>query len=181
MFRFAVGITLIEMALTTTAALFLAATLESELFLEPGEAVALGLPVESHSTAHVRRFDALFSYDTSIAGGDVRVWVSVRPEPAQADYTLRRLRESVAVGAGAEGSGFGDEDGDDERCYVSRVRSRGSVRSEVVRSRPQALLIVRVWQAWESDSDWAEAAARCERRARVVSERMAEKLRWRDP
>ena len=179
MLRFAIGVTFVELALTTTAAMFLASTIENELFFEPGDVAALGLPVESHSTSYVRRFDALFSYDTTVTSGTVRLWISVRPEPTAADYTLRRLRESSAAAAGGPGSIFVDEDGSEERGYLSRVRGRGSVRAEVVRVRPDALLIVRVGQSWESDAGSEEAAARCERRARLVAARMAEKLRWR--
>lgn len=181
MVRFAVGVTLVELALTTAAALFLAATVENELFLEPADVAALGLPVESHSTSHVRRFEALYSYDSRVSAGAVQIWASVRPKPTTADYPLRRLRESGAAASAAGGSMFRDEDAPGEQGYLSRVRSPGSVRSEIARSRSEALLIVRVWQPLEPGAPAEEAAARCERRARVLAERMAEKLRWRAP
>ncbi|HYE98809.1 MAG TPA: hypothetical protein VEJ18_07860, partial [Planctomycetota bacterium] len=123
----------------------------------------------------------LFSYDTAVTSGPVRMWISVRPKPSEADYPVRRLRERGWAGSAGTGSIFVDEDGPGERGYASRIRSVGSVRSEVVRSRPEALLIVRVWESRASDAGWEEAGARCERRARVVADRMAEKLRWRAP
>lgn len=182
MARFAVAVTLVELALTgLTAALF---TLESppDPFLTPDDLREFSLPFESHETARRLRFDALLGYDSNAVLLHPRqtLWVSLRVEQTAVDFQSRRRREeSWAARPGQiSTTAVVAEPGADGEGYAVRQRSPSGARCELVRFKGDRMLVVRISKAEPLEKTPEEEVAACERRARLIQARMLQKTDW---
>lgn len=181
MTRFAVAVTLVELALTgLTAALF---TLESppDPYLSPEDLRAFDLPFENHETARRLRFEALLGYDSNVVLLRPRqtAWVSLRVDQLEVDYLTRRGREEAWASRPGRASRttVATDAGSDHPGYAVRQRGPSGARCELVRFKGDRMLIVRVSRNEPLEEPEEELAA-CERRARLLQARMLQKTGW---
>lgn len=180
MWRFASAITVLEILLTVFTATLFSADYEAEAFLTPEDLALVNMPFEELTTKRQTRLEALFGYDSNMILARPRqtAWVSVRVDQVEVDFDARRRREENWATKSAAGAWtILDDPGHDDVGYTVRHRTATSVRSELVRLRGGRMLIVKV-----SSSELVgvpdEELAGCERRSRILQERMLEKLRW---
>lgn len=182
MWRFATAITILEIALTAFTATLFTIDGEPDPYLTPDDLREINIPFDSHKTARQTRFEALLGYDTQAAlvRPSQTLWLSLRVDQSQVDFDARRRREeNWAQKADFGKSSILDDPGHDDAGYTVRHRTATGARCELVRFRNGRMLVVKVSRPELSGSVDEELAA-CERRARIVQERMFEKLRWWD-
>ena len=180
MWRFAATITLLEILLTVIAASLFTIDREPDPFMTEDDLTTVNLPFEGHRVQRQNRFDALLGYDThaTLLRPSQSLWVSVRVDQSRVDFDSRRRREeSWATKASFGESSILDDPGHDDVGYTVRHRSAKGARCELVRFRGGRMLVVKVSIGQMAAAPEEELAA-CERRARIVQERMFEKLRW---
>jgi hypothetical protein len=108
------------------------------------------------------------------------VWVSVRVNASKLDLDMRRRREDSWGSKPSSGEvTIIDDSLTDEPGYALRQRSPSSVRSELVHHRGDRMLIVQVRRKGDFGPFAGKEASMCERRARFIFGRMADKLGWR--
>jgi len=180
MWRFAAAVTLLEIVLTAFTATLFTFDPEPESYLAAEDLTQIGLPFEGHKTQRQTRFEALLGYDSTATLLRPRqtLWVSVRVDQSEVDFQSRRRREeNWATKASFGTSAVLDDPGRDGAGYLVRHRSATGVRCELVRFRGGRMLLVKVSRG-ELVGSPDEELAGCERRARVIQERMLRKLRW---
>jgi hypothetical protein len=180
--RFALAVTVVEIALTFAASVWIAFAETGEPFLTEADFETLGIPVEKYSTARRTRFDSPYSYDTQAVVKDrgPAITVSVRILTPRAEYDSRlsgerwpRLRE------GDEAPTLTDESLPGEPGYAVRQRSANGVRAEGVRLHGSDMLIVRAIRMNLPDSHPGYQVTRCERLVRILEQYMMVRLGWR--
>ena len=180
MWRFAAAITLLEILLTAFAASLFTVDAEPDPYMTPDDLREVNLPFDSHRTQRQNRFEALLGYDThaTLTRPNQSLWVSVRVDQTRVDFDARRRREeNWATKASFGKSTVSDDPIYDDVGYSVRHRTQTSARCELARFRGGRMLVVKVSRSELAGSADEELAA-CERRARIVQERMFEKLRW---
>ncbi|HEX7901451.1 MAG TPA: hypothetical protein VF950_27075 [Planctomycetota bacterium] len=180
MWRFAAAITILEIILTAFTATLFTIDGEPDPYLTPDDLREINLPFEGHRTARQNRFDALLGYETHATFLRPRqtLWLSVRVDQARVDFDSRRRREENWALKPAFGkSAILDDPGHDDAGYTVRHHTATGARCELVRFRNGRMLVVKVSSSERAGSADEEVAS-CERRARIVQERMFEKLRW---
>jgi hypothetical protein len=183
MVRFAVVLTLVELALTVAATLTISLIEPGEPYVTEADLRGLRLPFSSSSTRRTKSFDGRIFYDTSVELADPpqTLHVSIRAGSSDVDYDHRLNRERQNHQKPRHGTiVLIDEPMPGERGYALRQRGPDSVRAELVRLRGTDLLIVRVSRAQPYDTTPDQEVVRCERRARMVELFLLEKLRWRE-
>ncbi len=182
MVRFAVLMTLVELALTVGAVFAITLVEPGEPYLSEADLRGLRIPFASVTTSRAKRLGQVF-YDTRVKLKDPpqTLYVSLRTEHSGVDYDHRINRERRRDGDPRHGSlVVVEEPMPGERGYALRQRGPGSVRSEIVRLRGTDFLIVAVSRPTPPDLTPAQAVVGCERRARTVELYLLEKLRWRE-
>jgi len=180
MWRFAAAITVMEIILTVFTASLFTADYDADAFLTPEDLALVNMPFEELKTQRQTRLEALLGYDSNmiLVGPRQNAWVSVRVDQSRVDFDARRRREENWAAKAAAGSWTVlDDPGHDDVGYTVRHRSATSARSELVRFRGGRMLIAKVSRS-ELVGVPDEELAGCERRARILQERMLEKLRW---
>ena len=180
--RFALVVTLIELALTVGASVLVTYTGAPPAFATETDLNGLGIAFGEHSNRRWLHMNAP-CYDTraalqSPAGS---LFVSFRTESTDTDLDFRRARDEMIHDHPDRGEVvIINEPLPGERGYAVRHRSAKSVRFELVRLRKTELLIVRVTRDLPPDAMPSAELARCERQARQVQELLMFKMRWRD-
>ena len=180
MWRFAIAITALEIVLTVFTASLFTADYDADAFLTPDDLALVNMPFDELKTQRQTRLEALLGYDSNmiLARPRQNAWVSVRVSQAAVDFDARRRREENWAMKSAAGTWtILDDPGHDDVGYTVRHRTATSARSELVRFRGGRMLIVKVAKS-ELVGVPDEELAGCERRARILQERMLEKLRW---
>ena len=180
MWRFAAAITLLEILLTAFAASLFTADDGPAFYMTPDDLAEVNLPFEGHRVQRQIRFEALLGYDSqaTLLRPRQSLLVSVRVDQTRVDFDARRRREeNWSTKASFGKSSILEDPGHGDVGYTVRQRSATGARCELVRFQDGRMLVVKV-----SNGELAAAAdeelAACERRARIVQERMFEKLRW---
>lgn len=181
--RFAVVVTVLELALTAVASVLVTYTEPPPGFATEGDLKDLGLKFEQHEN---RRWTSVNApcYDTraKLLGPDATLYVSLRTDALKTDYEFRRSREEVMKDQPERGEiVIINEPIPGEVGYAVRHRGPKSVRFELVRLRRSEMLIVRVVRELPYDTLPSAELSRCERRARVIQEHLMAKMRWREP
>jgi hypothetical protein len=180
MWRFAATVTILMILLTAIAASLFSIDGDSDAFLTTDDLKLINMPFEEHKTQRQNRFEVLLGYDsnTTLLKPRMNAWVSVRVDQADIDFAARRRREeNWATKPGFGNSTICDDPGQDDAGYMVRHRNEKSARCELVRYRGGRMLVVKVSRNELVGTPEEELAA-CERRARIIQERMLEKLRW---
>ena len=180
MWRFAAAITLLEILLTAFAASLFTVDREPDPYMTADDLAEVNLPFEGHRAQRQNRFEALLGYDTHATLLRPRqiLWVSVRVDQTRDDFDARRRREENWATKPSFGkSAILDDPGHGDVGFTVRHRSAKGARCELVRFREGRMLVVKV-SISEMAASADEELAACERRARIVQERMFEKLRW---
>lgn len=181
--RFAVVVTVLELALTAVASVLVTYTEPPPAFATEGDLRDLGFKVDHHEN---RRWTSVNApcYDTraTLASPTASLYVSLRTEALKTDYDFRRSRENVTRNQPDRGEMvIINEPIPGEQGYAVRHRGAKSVRFELVRLRRSEMLIVRVVREKPFDMPESAELSRCERRARVIQEHLMVKMRWREP
>jgi hypothetical protein len=180
--RFAIVVTIIELALTAAASVLVTYTEAPPAFATENDLRGLGFTFEDHSN---RRWLHMNSprYDTTAAllPPPGSLFVSLRTDASQTDLDFRRSRDEVIHDHPERGEVvLINEPLPGELGYAVRHRSPKSVRFELVRLRNTDLFIVRVSRDLLPDALPGAELSRCERQARAVQELLMFKMRWRD-
>jgi hypothetical protein len=183
LFRFAVVVTVLELALTAVASVLVTYTEPPPGFATDSDLRDLGLKFEQHEN---RRWVSVSApcYDTraKLLSPDATLYISLRTDALKTDYDFRRSREEVMRDQPDRGEiVLINEPIPGEEGYAVRHRGNKSVRFELVRIRRSEMLIVRVVREMPYDSLPPAELSRCERRARVLQEHLMAKMRWREP
>ena len=182
LFRFAVTVTIIELALTGFVSMLVTYTDPPPGFVTDADLRSLGLPPQTHENRRWLNMDAP-CYDTKATLSDppAEVWVSLRTLRTAIDIEFRRSREVVNQTHPERGETvIIDEPMPGEKGYAVRHAGPKSTRFELVRLHGNDLLIVRVLRDPPYDAPPGAEMVRCERRARVIQELLMSRLRWRD-
>jgi len=182
LFRFAVAVTVLEVALTAVASILVTYTDPPPGFATEQDLASLGLP---HRDLKNTRWIPLKapSYETraTLTSPDAALYVSLQTDATETDFEFRRLREDGNRGHPERGETVViNEPMPGEKGYAVRHGGPKSSRFELVRLRGNDLLVVRVVREKPYDLVPAAELGRCERRARLVQEHLMVKLRWRD-
>lgn len=181
--RFAVIVTVLELALTAVASVLVTYTEPPPGFVTENDLRELGLKYEQHEN---RRWVTVNApcYDTraKLLSPDASLYVSLRTDALKTDYDFRKSREEVLRDNPERGETvIINEPIPGEVGYAVRHRGPKSVRFELVRLRRTDLLIVRVVREMPFDMLPSAELSRAERRARVLQEQLMAKMRWREP
>lgn len=182
LFRFAIVVTILELALTAAASVLVSYTEPPVGFVTENDLKDLGLQAEKHET---RRWTSVNApcYDTRarLVSPDATLFASLRTDGTPTDFEFRRSREQVIGGQPHLGETvIINEPLPGERGYAVRHRGPKSVRFELVRLRGSDLLIVRVVRELPFDTLPAAELSKCERRCRAIQEHLMVKMRWRE-
>jgi hypothetical protein len=183
MVRFALAMTLVEIALTVAATLTISLIEPGEPYVTEGDLRDLRIPCGSVTNTRTKRFDGQVFYESRAELRDPpqTLFVSLRTEASDVDFDHRLNRERQSLADPKNGAGaLIDEPMPGERGYMLRHRGNASARTELVRLRDNVLLVVRVSRPKPYDSTPDQEVVKCERRARVVELRLLEKLGWRE-
>lgn len=180
--RFALIVTVLEVALTAAASVLVTYTDPPPGFETENDLRSLGLLCRTHEN---RRWESGNApcYDTraALSSPDAALYVSLRTDATSTDYEFRRSRDEASRERPERGElTIINEPMPGEQGYAVRHSGPASARFELVRFRRNEILIVRVVRERPFDSIPAVELASCERRARVVQEHLMTKLRWRD-
>src|SRR5262245_3406705 len=182
MIRFAAVVTVIEIALTVAASLWVTLAEEPEPYVSRAELRGLGFEPESHATERRTRFGKTFSYDTraTLTGRPRVLFVSHRVETPPEEYEARHGGDvSLSRDPSRGVTTVVETSRDGERGYTVRHRDSTEVRAELVRLRGSDMLIVRVTAPDVAGSPGNAVAAGCERDAGVLQQYLLRKLGWR--
>lgn len=182
MARFALIVTLVELALTAAAALWITAEEAGGTFLTERDLETLGIPYSALAASTRRQGEALTQDARATLSNPVQsLYVSLRPETSLTDYEFRKGREEALTRRPDRGQvSLSTEPWGEELGYAVRHQSDKSMRFELTRHRSGDLLIVRVVREAPYPAGAAQEMALCERRARQVQEHLLVRLGWRD-
>jgi hypothetical protein len=179
--RFALTVSAIELLLIAGVALFVGLADGMEPYLSSSDLRSVGMEASSVNSRRRTFFDAVY-HDTQaiLREGGLSAYVSCRAPALPEDFEIRLTKER----ADAERPECGrillvHNPVEGERDFALRHTAPGKVRAELVRLHGETLLIVRVVKEppWTLKPD--TEAARCERIARLIQERMMKKIGWR--
>ena len=169
--RFAVIVTVLEVALTAMASILVTYTDPPAGFATENDLASLGLTFSAHDNRRGESGNAPY-YETraTLTNPASTLFVSLRTDATTTDFEFRRSRDEVNRDRPERG----------ELGYAVRHSGPKFARFELVRIRKADMLIVRVVREKPFDTMPGAELARCERRARQVQEQLMLKLRWRD-
>lgn len=181
MTRFAVTVTLIELALTLAASVVITVTEGFDPYIRETELSDLGLKAKDYK-AYKRRYyfgGAQHISRATLHDKDHRVKVRYIMDVAARDYEWELHRETQRQAeAGPENPmAITLEPFPGESGYGVRQTTPTWVRSVLVRMRGNVMMIVEVWKSGKNLPRYE--AARCERNARVIQHYMLAKMGWR--
>ena len=182
MLRFAVVVTILEVALTAAASILVTFTDPPPGFATENDLRSLGMTFRTHEN---RRWESGNApcYDTraSLASPEASLFTSLRTDATTTDFEFRRAKDEALRERPERGElSIINEPLPGEQGYAVRHSGPNSVRFELVRLRRGEMLIVRVSREKPFDTLATAEMARCERRARLVQEHLMVKLHWRD-
>ena len=182
LFRFAVVVTVLEVALTAMASILVSYTDPPPGFATENDLRSLGM---TFTTLDNRRWESVGApcYDTRAAleSPVAQLFCSLRTDATPTDYAFRRSRDEANQSRPERGeTTVINEPLPGEQGYAVRHTGPKSVRFELVRIRKNEMLIVRVVREKPFETLPASELTKCERRARLVQEHLMLKLRWRD-
>lgn len=185
MARFAVAVTILELAFTGLTAALFTLDVAPDPYLTKDDLRAFSLPFERHTTERRLRFEALLGYDThaTLLHPRQSVWVTLRVEQTEVDVQSRRRREEAWAKRPGQISttNIATDAGPDDEGYAVRQQSPTGARCELVRFKGDRMLVVRVAKQEPLEGAPEEELAACERRARLLQARMLQKLKWSAP
>ncbi|HVR83840.1 MAG TPA: hypothetical protein VMU54_05970 [Planctomycetota bacterium] len=182
LFRFAVAITMVELALTAMATVLVTYTDPPPGFVTETDLHSLGLNFSAHDNRRGESGNSPY-YDTraTLSNPDSSLFASLRTDATTTDFEFRRSRDEASREHPERGElVIINEPFSGEQGYAVRHSGPNSARFELVRIRKNEMLIVRLVREKPYDTIPAAELARCERRARLVQEHLMVKLRWRD-
>jgi hypothetical protein len=182
LFRFAVAITIVELALTALASILVTFTDPPPGFTTESDLRSLGLVFSAHDNRRGESGNSPY-YDTraTLTNPASSLFTSLRTDATMTDFEFRRSRDEASLEHPERGElVIINEPFTGEKGYAVRHSGPNSVRFELVRIRKGEMLIVRLVREKPFDSIPAAELARCEHRARLVQEHLMVKLRWRD-
>jgi hypothetical protein len=180
--RFAVAITIVELALTAMATVLVTFTDPPPGFATETDLNSLGLSFSAHDNRRGESGNSPY-YDTraTLTHPDGSLFASLRTDATITDFEFRRSRDEANRDHPERGEVvIINEPFSGEQGYAVRHSGPNSARFELVRIRKGEMLIVRLVREKPYDTIPAAEMARCERRARLVQEHLMVKLRWRD-
>jgi hypothetical protein len=180
--RFAVIVTILEVALTAGASILVTYTDPPPGFATENDLRSLGMLCRTHEN---RRWESGNApcYDTraALTSPDASLYASLRTDATPTDFEFRRSKDEAARERPERGElTIINEPIPGEQGYAVRHTGPTTVRFELARLRRNEMLIVRVVRERPYDASPAAELARCERRARLVQEHLMTKLGWRD-
>lgn len=180
--RFAIAVTVLEVALTALASVLVTYTDPPPGFATEQDLRALGFSFSAHENTRWTAADAP-CYDTraTLTSPDAKLYVSFRTDATTTDFSFRRSRDEASRERPERGEiTIINEPMPGEEGYAVRQRGPKSARFELVRLRRGDMLIVRVVREKPFEASDAVELSKCERRARLVQEMIMSRLRWRD-
>jgi hypothetical protein len=182
MWRFALMITVVELALSGVAATLFTLDSPPDPYLTRDDLRDLRMAFFSHDNVRRLRFEALLGYDSNAVLENPRhiVWVSARVDQTVVDFDSRRRREEAWAKRPGQDSTTAIEScrGTDGQGFEVRQKGATGTRCELVRFKGDRMLIVRVSKTEPMQRSPSEEVAACERRARMIQARMLQKLGW---
>lgn len=180
--RFAVIVTILEVALTAMASVLVTYTDPPPGFVTENDLRSLGMTFSAHENRRGESGNAPY-YDTrsTLTSPTSSLFASLRTDATKTDFEFRRSREEASREHPERGElVIINEPMPGEQGYAVRHSGPKSARFELVRIRKGEMLIVRVIRERPYDTLPAVELSGCERRARQVQEHLMVKLRWRD-
>jgi hypothetical protein len=180
--RFAVAVTIIELALTALASVLVTYTDPPASFVTEADLNSLGITASAHESRRWLQMEVpCYETKATLAEPAAQLWVLHRTLAGPVDLDFRRSREEVNRERPERGeTTIIEEPIPGERGYAVRHAGPKSSRFELVRLHGNDLLIVRVLREKPYDGQPGAEMARCERRARVIQEMLMARMRWRD-
>ncbi len=182
MIRFSLVISAIEVALTFGAALFIAVIDHSEPSLTEDDLRAVELSCEKFTASAYLQVDVrYFDARATLSASKQSVYVSHRFNLMPSDFDLKREKERAFVDRKDAGDGIiTDDPFEGERAYVLRHRGADAVRAELVRTRGDEMILVRLTRAGVPGAAGKAEVTNCERNARVIQEHLLKRWGWRE-
>ncbi len=182
MARFAVIVTLVELALTAGAALWITAEEVGGTLVSSRDLETLGIPCSALSPSTRRQGELLLQdVRATLSNPEQTLHVSLRPGTSTTDFEFRRGREEALSRRRDRGQvSLSTEPWGDEPGYAVRHQGEKSMRFELARLRRGELLIVRIAREAPYAAGAAQEMAGCERRARQVQELLLHRMGWND-
>jgi hypothetical protein len=181
MWRFALTVTAIELALTAGAVLWISAVEAVDAYLTERDLEQLRIPYESLSPSTRRHGEAL-TLETRgrLLEPEQSLYVSVRTQVSEQDFAFRRSREEALQQRPDRGRlSLTHEPLPGEAGYSVRHEGVASLRFETVRFRGSEMVVILVGRSTPYGAHPSQEMLRCERRARQIQDRLLYRLGWR--
>jgi hypothetical protein len=182
LFRFAVAVTILELALTAAASVIVAYTEAPPGFATESDLRDLGIAFKAHGNARSGSMNSpVYESSATLDAPPATLYVELRTDSKRIDFDFRKSREEVIRTHPELGElTLINEPLPGEEGYAVRHRGPAAVRFELVRLRGSDMLKVRVVRKAPFDTLPAAELSRCERRARVLQEHLMMKMKWRE-